>query len=276
MSSESVHPTNCQESSIRHARPEAENKLVAFTDWRNHKQESPTPTSYNHQDVEQFDVLPVIDAHNHHTPTWINYQSLGGSCLLPIKTGRYNWTNCPSVNHTHFSTRLKERYSPSIAEWHGWGKKLPLEHMKDHNDGDYSGKWQVKDKTNPKYNWHRCNAITSQLELTNIQKARVQVILYSLDLDKEGRSLETMIFILTSLVCREDGRRTYPSPNGDNRDALFAAFAEEQGFSEKNIRKWLQNYGRKLDNWLRPTDQRRPLPTEPRQPQWWSLADRVA
>lgn len=250
--------TNCEQNSLR-----SNVKISTFTDWGEINKKPSVEMTV--EAVECFEVISQPDVHKHNTPEWMNYPS-GPECR-PLPSGKPVWRYCPSVHRTLILNDGDA--TPGIAE--EWGKWSPTKRMKYNNEGTYIGKRQDKRVLHRTDNWYRCNAVTSQLDLSPEQKIRVHRILDSLELDEEGHSVEKITFILCSLVCREDGRRTYPHPANDKRDKQFADFAEHHGYTEKQVRSWIQDYGQELREWFRPKERQRPLTPPPRQLEWWSI-----
>ena len=219
--------------------------------------------------MENFQLFSCPDAHNRGAPYWVNPSFAFGRSHSPVRSRPLTWSYCPSVNHTYLRARDETDYIPSIASH--YGSRSPVQRMVLHNGGKYIGKRQIKRVLHQEDNWHRCNAIASQLDLNSAQKARVHFLLDRFNLKEEGIGIDKMTYTLCALICREDGRRTYPSRNS-RRDPLFAAFAERMGYSDKRVQSLMQSYGRSLKASLRPKDERRKLSIPPRQPEPWSLA----
>lgn len=116
-----------------------------------------------------------------------------------------------------WNTRKKYRY------WHGY------------NSGLYNFKWANKTRLRSLDNEYMCEGITSQLDMTQLQKVRAKNILRATNLKRVGHRADKVIFCICAYVCRYDGRDYHPRRSPERNDSEFVWFAETLGYDSDEI-----------------------------------------
>lgn len=112
-------------------------------------------------------------------------------------------------------------------------KQQKFRRFRAYNRGLWNGpKRENKEEIRRQDNLHVFDALSSQLELTQYQKARGRETLDDLHLKSFGKSVEHVIFGICVLVVNrdvEDGYRYWPHPQVKQNDAVFKDVADGLG-----------------------------------------------
>lgn len=226
-------------------------QIELFTDWKNRSQETPAHRNRVHQSVIQKpDTEDVL--------SWMDCP------LAPNRT-------FPEIDQQKPEVKARSLPKQTIAHKNYRDKVFPnYRRMNMLNTGYWefeSGHWnEVKSKLHPVDDWYRCTAICGHLDLKDYQRQEVVSWLHSIKVNETGFSLDEVVYVLCSLVCWKDGRRTYPHHR--NRDSVFESVLQSLGLLRKRVNRLFE---RMRGRFKERVEDRRPSPKPPRDPGFWSL-----
>jgi len=135
------------------------------------------------------------------------------------------------TSDTENATKIQPKEAPPE-------KRAKFRRFRAYNTGTWNGpKRENKKIVHRQDNIQRYDAISSTLELTQVQKSQGREIFDSLDLgefNKGNEDIDHVIFGLCVLIANKDvrgGTRHWPHPDNSQTDSIFMDFAKSIGLS---------------------------------------------